>query len=629
MLPAKTATKQQPPIDIFSLLSGSGGAKFDKSRFRSDMKLFKPDANQGSNNSNNHSSNSNSGSQKKRKTEPLDHVAIAPELDFFQSAKPKTKTVTAVDKNKKTKKEKDEQRDYIEDNSDSDAVEDEEDDEEEEEEEDEDDDEEHGRAAKRKHTADSDDDEEQDDDDVVLESEKDVQAFRKSHKISVLGTDVPYPFTTYKSLCDRYQFPDYLRKNLTSQNYTTPTAIQMQSIPVMLHEREVIACAPTGSGKTLAFLVPLLFSLGAPKGDGFRAVIISPTRELSLQIHRHIKNLTRGRKFKTCVLTKSNSSSDPGQIAQLSKFDILITTPMRLVHALDHDQIKLDKVRHLVLDEADKLLEIGFLTQMDSVFAACTSPHLQRSLFSATMPSGIESLARTFMRGPIRVIIGTVNSATATITQRLTYVGDENGKLIEIRQMIQSGNMKPPTLIFVQSIERAKELFQELVYDGINVDVIHSERTKAQRDNVIKSFRSGKTWVLICTDLMSRGIDFKGVSMVINYDFPQSVQSYIHRIGRTGRAGREGSAVTLFTKADSEYLKIVVNVMKESGCEVPDWMLDLKNPNMKERKKLKNKAITRDTINTTTAIDGSLGKKKKSKNKKKKQRTDDGSNKDE
>ncbi|KAJ3062818.1 RNA-dependent ATPase rok1 [Rhizoclosmatium hyalinum] len=172
--------------------------------------------------------------------------------------------------------------------------------------------------------------------------------------------------------------------------------------------------------------------------------------------------------------------------------------------------------------------------------------------------------------------------------------------------MVQSGNLKPPSLIFVQSIERAKELFQELVYDGINVDVIHSERTKAQRDAVIKNFRSGKTWVLICTDLMSRGIDFKGVSMVINYDFPQSVQSYIHRIGRTGRAGREGSAITFFTKADSEYLRIVVNVMKESGCEVPDWMLDLKNPGTKDRRKLKSNAIDRATINTTAAVDGSL-----------------------
>ncbi|ORY52922.1 P-loop containing nucleoside triphosphate hydrolase protein [Rhizoclosmatium globosum] len=573
----------KPTVDLFSLLAGTG-AKFDKSRFRSDMQLFQAKA---------PSTSTSSASKKKSSAKPETEASLAPELDFFQSAAAPPKTLP-----EKAARQSD-GGDYIEDDSDAedddDAPED-----------DDENSEETLSAAKRRRNDDDDEEDEDDDEDVVLESEKDAKEFRKNHKISVLGSDVPFPFTTYKSLCERYQFPDYLQKNLTSQNYTKPTPIQMQSIPIMLHEREVIACAPTGSGKTLAFLVPILFSLGAPKGDGFRAVIISPTRELALQIHRHIKNLTQGRKFKTCVLTKSNMSSDPNQIAQLAKFDILVTTPMRLVHALDHDQIKLDKCRHLILDEADKLLELGFLTQMDSVFAACTSPHLQRSLFSATMPSGIESLARTFMRDPIRVIIGTANTATSTITQKLTYVGDESGKLIEIRQMVQSGNLKPPSLIFVQSIERAKELFQELVYDGINVDVIHSERTKAQRDAVIKNFRSGKTWVLICTDLMSRGIDFKGVSMVINYDFPQSVQSYIHRIGRTGRAGREGSAITFFTKGDSEYLRIVVNVMKESGCEVPDWMLDLKNPGTKDRRKLKSNAIDRATINTTAAVDGSL-----------------------
>jgi ATP-dependent RNA helicase DDX52/ROK1 len=134
-------------------------------------------------------------------------------------------------------------------------------------------------------------------------------------------------------------------------------------------------------------------------------------------------------------------------------------------------------------------------------------------------------------------------------------VGQEEGKLVAIRQLIQSGGLKPPCLIFVQSIDRAKQLFHELVYDNINVDVIHAERTKHQRDMIIQNFRLGKIWILISTELMSRGIDFKGVHLVINYDFPTSVQSYIHRIGRTGRAGRPGEAITYFTKDDAPYLK--------------------------------------------------------------------------
>ncbi|KAI8828663.1 putative ROK1-ATP-dependent RNA helicase, partial [Chytriomyces cf. hyalinus JEL632] len=575
---------KKPALDVFSLLAGSG-TRFDKRRFKADIQLFEPEA---------------AAVPVSRKRKGSVTVALAPELDFFQSAAAEEGRKNKDAKKKTTAKKS---GDYVEADSD----------EEDNHASDEDSDvDEVAEQKKSKTKGDSDDEKESEEDNgVVLENEEQVEAFRKEQRIRVQGTDVPFPFTSYAGLCDRYQFPAYLRKNLTTQHYTTPTPIQMQSIPVMLHEREIIACAPTGSGKTLAFLVPILFALGAPKGDGFRAVVISPTRELALQIHRHIKNLTRGRNFKTCVLTKATNPSNPITSAQLAKFDILVTTPLRLVHALDQDSIKLDKVRHLILDEADKLLELGFLTQMDSVFAACSSPHLQRSLFSATMPSGIESLARTFMRDPIRVIIGTINSATSTIKQSLKYVGEESGKLIEMRQMVQGGQLKPPALIFVQSIERAKELFSELVYDGINVDVIHSERTKAQRDAVIQSFRSGKTWVLIATDLMSRGIDFKGVSMVINYDFPQTVQSYIHRIGRTGRAGREGAAVTFFTKADAEYLKIVVNVMKESGCDVPEWLLNVKNPNKKERKNLRKRAIQRDTISTMSKYDAKKIAKKR------------------
>ena len=190
------------------------------------------------------------------------------------------------------------------------------------------------------------------------------------------------------------------------------------------------------------------------------------------------------------------------------------------------------------------------------------------------------------------------------------YVGQENGKLIAIRQLVQNG-LKPPCLIFVQSIDRAKELFHELVYDGINVDVIHSDRSKAQRETLIQNFRSGKIWVLITTELMARGIDFKGVNLVINYDFPQTAASYIHRIGRTGRAGRTGEAITYFTKEDAPYLKTIVNVMKESGCDVPEWMLSMKNPSKKEKKLLKQKPIDRKSISTISGYDQKKMKHKK------------------
>lgn len=211
---------------------------------------------------------------------------------------------------------------------------------------------------------------------------------------------------------------------------------------------------------------------------------------------------------------------------------------------------------------------------VDEVLGHCTSPDLKRYLFTATLPSSLEEIARGLGAGDgIRVVVGLKDAATTLISQSLSFTGTETGKLLALRTAITSGQLTPPTLIFVQSISRANDLFHELVYDGIHVDVIHSERTPAERERVVKEFREGTVWVLICTELMSRGMDFRGVDLVVNYDFPTSVQSYVHRIGRTGRAGRPGKAITYFTNEDAPYLKMIANVMRTSGCDVPEWML--------------------------------------------------------
>merc|ERR1712187_605171 len=162
---------------------------------------------------------------------------------------------------------------------------------------------------------------------------------------------------------------------------------------------------------------------------------------------------------------------------------------------------------------------------------------------------------------------------------------------------------KPPALIFVQSKERAKQLFGELVYDGVFADAIHGDRTKQQRDNSVKAFREGRTWMLICTDVLARGVDFKGVETVVNYDFPQSSSTYIHRIGRTGRAGRKGTAITLFTIADFDSLRSIVGVMRQSGCEVPDWMLRLKPQSMNVKRSAEVRPPERKRVSTISGWD--------------------------
>lgn len=166
-----------------------------------------------------------------------------------------------------------------------------------------------------------------------------------------------------------------------------------------------------------------------------------------------------------------------------------------------------------------------------------------------------------------------------------------------LRQYLREG-FEPPMLIFVQSKTRAKELYKELIFDGVNVNVIHGDKGKIERDEIIKQFRTGEIWVLVCTDLMARGIDFKTVNCVVNFDFPTSLVSYIHRVGRTGRAGRAGKAITYFTDDDVPYVKLIANLMKKSGHEVPEWMLNLKSSSNKEWKKVETRPIKRRTIST-------------------------------
>jgi ATP-dependent RNA helicase DDX52/ROK1 len=300
---------------------------------------------------------------------------------------------------------------------------------------------------------------------------------------------------------------------------------------------------------------------------------------------------------------------------------------MRLVSLISAGAIDLSNVRMVVLDEADKLFEIdsghadraedeegeidasndaelseiknAFLNQVDTILASCTyqgsgkkkSDRLQRALFSATITPFVTEIASGFLEDPVTVSIGTENAAATTINQKLLFVGTEEGKLLAIRQLIQKG-ISPPVLIFLQNKERAKELFRELVYDGINVDIIHADRTQAQREAVIAQFRAGDIWFLICTDLMARGIDFKGVNMVINYDLPTTAVAYIHRIGRTGRAGKRGEAVTLFTEADMPNIRSIANVMKLSGCHVPDWMLQIKQVRVPPQNAIRDRFTT-------------------------------------
>ncbi|XP_033027758.1 probable ATP-dependent RNA helicase DDX52 isoform X1 [Lacerta agilis] len=442
-----------------------------------------------------------------------------------------------------------------------------------------------------------------------------VNHFRNKHKIYIQGTDLPEPIATFEQLAKEYSVHPKIMQNIEAAGFQTPTPIQMQAIPVMLHGRELLACAPTGSGKTLAFGVPVLAHLKQPMNKGFRALIISPTRELANQTHRELLKLSEGIGFRIHMIHKAAEAAKKFGPKSSQKFDILVTTPNRLVYLLKQDPpaIDLTRVEWLVVDESDKLFEdgkTGFREQLATIFLACTSHIVKRAMFSATFAHDVEQWCKLNLDNIVSVSVGARNAAAETVDQELLFVGSETGKLLAMRGLVKKG-FTPPVLVFVQSIERAKELFHELIYEGINVDVIHAERTQQQRDSVVHSFRAGKIWVLICTALLARGIDFKGVNMVINFDFPSSAVEYIHRIGRTGRAGHTGKAITFFTEDDKPLLRSIASVIQRAGCPVPDYIKHFRKLQSKQKKKLIKKPLEREHILTSPQFLRRKAKRKK------------------
>eukprot|EP00934_Nitzschia_sp_Nitz4_P002677 Nitzschia sp. Nitz4//scaffold20_size174350//65316//67118//NITZ4_002095-RA/size174350-processed-gene-0.97-mRNA-1//-1//CDS//3329541788//2667//frame0 len=443
-----------------------------------------------------------------------------------------------------------------------------------------------------------------------------------------------------------------ITRNIEAGRWKEPTPIQMQSLPALLERRDLIAAAPTGSGKSGAFILPALFLSSAPfhvyygkkesspkksaQGE-IRTLLLAPSRELAAQLHREVERLGFGKPggISSMLLSKSNASHLlAGTPGGKNGLDVLVTTPLRLVDVIQKG-LRLGSMRLVVLDEADRLLDAAdgkvrrpkkdskeesdeedeedeqalqtsgssqsqtFLAQMDIILSTIPSSAV-RALFSATVTPTVRLLSESVLRNPIDLKIaapGSYGGANTDIEQELLFVGREEGKLLAIRQLKERGELKPPCIVFVQSQDRAQALFAELLYEGLHVDVIHAGRSRTARDQAVAKFRKGETWLLICTDLVARGVDFRAVNMVINYDLPTSGITYVHRIGRTGRAGRKGKAITLFTEADFEHLRTVANVMKQSGCKVEDWMLQLK----KDKKGAP--PIKRPKIDTTSGYD--------------------------
>lgn len=532
------------------------------------------------------------------------------------------------------------------------------------------------------------------------------------HKNDARSQIWPQPLTLFGQLRSRYGISRRLAGNLDALGYKQPTEVQLGSIPLLLgsdeerglgyerarksrkHSRsevDLYTIAPTGSGKTLAFMIHLIHGLlqdrqvKGKKGPGeesepehwVQALIIAPTHELADQIVNEGRKLALGTGIRISRLKKGMSlhselantnshtnghsrediddapSHEHGSVHEsLAKSDILVSTPLLLLHAIrtkDSTTLTLPSVRFFVLDEADVLLDPLFREQTLGIWEACPNPNLQVSLWSATIGSSIESLAQTFILDRRRrlglfstghrilcLVVGLKDSAIPNISHRLVYAASEQGKLLALRQLLHPSatptdnapSLQPPFLIFTQTIPRAIALHSELLYDipleaggSSRIAVLHSDLSDTARSNIMTGFRKGEIWILITTDLLSRGMDFRGMNGVVNYDIPNTGASYIHRVGRTGRQGREGGiAVTLYTKEDIPYVKNVANVIATSerakgkngelnGDGMQKWLLDaLPDVSKKTRKELKRRGV--ESRRTTTVGEGGREAKK-------------------
>jgi ATP-dependent RNA helicase RhlE len=342
-----------------------------------------------------------------------------------------------------------------------------------------------------------------------------------------------------------------------SLGYLNPTPIQIKSIPLILSGGDVIGCAETGTGKTAAFLLPIIQNLNARTRPGIRVLVLAPTRELALQIQTNYGELNHLKSNRSVLVI--GGASIGTQIAELRrKATIVIATPGRLLDLTERGAIDLSTVEVLVLDEADRMLDMGFLPAIKRILAMLPRKR-QTLLFSATMSSTIESLARSTMTGPQLVEVNRRGRAAQMVEQTAYSVSLEN-KTALLLDLLERDNEKESlakVLVFTRTRRGSERLSHILKARNHKVNRIHADRTQPQRETALREFREGHARVLVATDIAARGLDVDAVSHVINYDVPAVPEDYVHRVGRTGRAGRQGKAITIVTPVDELSMRAI------------------------------------------------------------------------
>ncbi len=342
---------------------------------------------------------------------------------------------------------------------------------------------------------------------------------------------------------------------LAHAGFTTPTPIQKQAIPVAIEGGDVVGIAQTGTGKTLAFSLPMLQRISRTKGRG---LVILPTRELALQVEEELNKI--GRKFGLRVAVLIGGASMDRQLRQIKQDPhVIVCTPGRLIDHLEQRTVRLDKVNVLILDEADRMLDMGFAPQINKILQ--TVPEERQTLmFSATMPEEITRIANKYMKKPVRIEIARAGTTATNVTQEL-YVVERRDKQRLLKHILDEE--KGTALVFCRTKHGAKKLTLDIVHMGHNAVEIHGNRTLAQRKAALSGFKTGRYRVLVATDIAARGIDVTGIALVVNYDLPEVADDYVHRIGRTGRAERSGRAISFATPDQGRMVSDIERVTRK------------------------------------------------------------------
>ncbi|XP_013163194.1 PREDICTED: ATP-dependent RNA helicase abstrakt [Papilio xuthus] len=403
---------------------------------------------------------------------------------------------------------------------------------------------------------------------------------RQQLRILVEGEDVPPPIRTFQHM----KFPKGILRGLEEKGIKKPTPIQVQGIPAVLSGRDMIGIAFTGSGKTLVFILPIIMlcleqEIKMPfiRNEGPYGLIICPSRELAKQTFDIIQHFVRHLKLcgnpeiRSCLAIGGVAVSECMEVVQRG-VHIMVATPGRLMDMLDKKMVRLNVCRYLCMDEADRMIDMGFEEDVRTIFSYFAGQR-QTLLFSATMPRKIQNFARSALVKPVTVNVGRAGAASLNVRQELEPVKAE-ARTVHLLQCLQK--TPPPVLVFAERKQDVDAIHEYLLLKGVEAVAIHGGKDQEERSRAVEAFRRGEKDVLVATDVASKGLDFANIQHVINYDMPEDIENYVHRIGRTGRAAGEGVATTLLGRAaDDSVLRDLVHLLREAGQKVPSFLLDM------------------------------------------------------